>query len=288
MTLQMNQKHKYNFVFFGTPRFAEIILSELIKNGLVPSLVICNPDKPVGRKKIVTPPPTKTLAEKHNIKVLQPESLREYKLPSADYDFALVAAYGKIIPKEILELFKNKIIGIHPSLLPKYRGATPIQSAILNNEKETGVTLFIVDEKVDHGEIVEKKTENISISETYASLEERLAKSGAKLFIETIENFLCGKIIPQEQNHSETTLTKKFETEDGFISEEILQSALEGKNALTVHKKICALNPEPGVFTMSQSNGGPKRMKLLESEIKDGKLILKKIQIEGKKPQVLN
>jgi len=274
----------YKFAFFGTPRFAEIILEELIAQGLIPSVVICNPDRPVGRKKIITPPPTKLLAQKHNITISQPESLTHYTLPITNYDFFVIAAYGKIIPKEVLNAPKLGTIGIHPSLLPKYRGASPIQTAILDGDEETGVSLFLTDEKVDHGKIIAEDTTIILANDTYLSLETRLAKLGAELLIKTIPDYINGKIIPKEQDEGEATFTKKFETQNGFISPEILDAALQGEKAFWIHKKICALNPEPGVWTVRNK----KRMKLLESELMGEKLVLKKIQIEGKTPQTLN
>ena len=283
----------YKFAFFGTPRFAAIVLERFITQGLIPSVVICNPDRPVGRKKIITPPPTKLLAKKHDIKVYQPEKLEigNWKparsaggLEIGEVDFALVAAYGKIIPKEILNTPKFGTLGIHPSLLPKHRGASPIQTAIINGDEETGVTIFLMDEKVDHGKIIAQNTITIMDNDTYLSLEEKLAKLGEELFIKTLPEYINGKIIPQEQNDSEATFTKKFETQDGFISFDVLEAALQGEKAFWIHKKICALNPQPGIWTLKND----KRMKLLESELKDNKLVLKKIQIEGKTPQTLN
>lgn len=279
---------EYKFAFFGTPRFAEIVLGELIAHGLIPSVVICNPDRPVGRKKIVTPPPTKILAKKHNIPVSQPESLTHYKLPITDYDFSVVAAYGKIIPKQLIESFQKGIIGIHPSLLPKHRGASPIQTAILNGDEETGVTLFLVDEKVDHGKVITQNVTSITVNEIYLSLEEKLAKLGANVLTKILPDYIGGKIIPKEQDERGATFTKKFEARDGFISYDTLESALTGEKAFWIHKKICALNPEPGAWTMKPITGGEKRMKLLESELKDNKLVLKKIQNEGKNPHIVN
>ena len=280
------------FVFFGTPRFAEIVLSSLIEKGLIPSLVICNPDRPVGRKKIVTPPPVKTLAQKHGIPVAQPESLADYKLPITDYSFAILAAYGKIVPKRVIDFFPKGIIGVHPSLLPKYRGATPIQNAILNGDEKTGVTLFLMDEEIDHGKIISKIESRISNTDTYLSLEERLGKAGGELLVKVLPDYLEGKIIPMEQNHTEATSTKKFKTEDAFIPIEDLEMALLGnkEKAFRIDRMVRALNPEPGVWTLNPSADGksPQRMKLLGSSIAEGKVMLTKIQMEGKKPQQMS
>ena len=137
----MNSNTGNNFIFFGSPKFAEIILNNLIKSDFKPHLIVCSPDRPLGRKQIITPPPVKILAEKNSIKIYQPEKLdiKNWQSEiSENFDFAIVAAYSKIIPKEILKLFPLGIIGVHPSLLPKYRGASPIQSAILSGEEESG------------------------------------------------------------------------------------------------------------------------------------------------------
>lgn len=279
------------YVFFGTPEFATSILGKLITEGFMPSAVVCNPDRPVGRKKIVTKPPTKILAEKYAILVFQPEDMidlkaENYKLKALKPDFFVVAAYAKIIPKEVLGIPRLGTIGVHPSLLPKYRGASPIQSAILNGEAETGVTLYLMDEKMDNGPILGLRTLDLGLSETYETLLKKLAELGGDLLVETLPKFLAGEIVPEPQDRSQATFTKKFTAEDGFVNPEDLESAENGKNpenAKTIERKIRALNPEPGVWTLR--NG--KRLKLLEAWIENGKLILTKIQIEGKKPETL-
>src|SRR3989344_2276357 len=152
-----------NYTFFGSPRFAEIILEKLIVAGMPPAVVVCNPDKPVGRKQIITPPPVKASimrqasSIKDAIKILQPETKEDLKNTNYlfhDADFAVVAAYAKIIPQNVIRQFRLGMVGLHPSLLPKYRGTTPIQTAILESTPETGVTAFLIDENVDHGGIV--------------------------------------------------------------------------------------------------------------------------------------
>jgi methionyl-tRNA formyltransferase len=282
---------RLNYVFFGTPDFAAIILQNLIDAGFLPAAVVCNPDRPAGRKKIITPPPTKVLAEKHNIKVYQPENLEIGNWENAD--FGIVASYGKIIPEKIIQTFKLGMIGVHPSLLPRHRGASPIQSAILSGDEVTGVTLYLLDEKMDHGPILAGKELKIEKNDNYETLSEKLAILGAELTIKTIPEYIAGKSKPQVQNEEYATYTKKFKTEDAYVN-------LEKDDPVTIERKIRALNPEPGVWTLRQGlrvslsrtpQGKPfdkaqgKRMKILEAEIEDGKLKLKKIQFEGKKPQ---
>ncbi|HUZ93111.1 MAG TPA: methionyl-tRNA formyltransferase [Candidatus Paceibacterota bacterium] len=311
------------YVFFGTPEFAAIILDGLIRANEPPLAVVCNPDRPVGRKKIIAPPPSKKIVElfnvapaeagvhasKKSILILQPEKLDadfQSHISRVKPDFAVVAAYSKIIPKAVIELFPKGIIGVHPSLLPKYRGASPIQSAILGGETETGVTLYMLDEKVDHGPILAQsnlsakggsasggksqifppkadppRAENL----TYIELHDELAKLGGKLLVETLLKFERGEIKPQPQDETKATYTKKFTGQDGFVSESDLQSAQNdnSKKAAEIDRKIRALNPEPGAYTMQ--NG--KRMKLLEATIQNERLMLKKVQEEGGKPRIL-
>jgi methionyl-tRNA formyltransferase len=266
------------FIFFGSSRFAEIVLQGLLDVGFVPVAVVCNPDKPVGRKGIITPPPVKVLAQKHGIPVIQEtnSSALSFHLSPFSCSFGIVAAYSRIIPSSLIELFPKGIIGVHPSLLPKYRGATPIQSAILDGEAETGVTLYLIDEKVDHGKILAYSKEHIANSMGYVELEETLAKMGAELLAKTIPAYLGGKIIPQEQDHAAATFTKKLKTEDGQVD-------LQADDPLLVYRKIKALNPEPGTYYEEKG----KRIKVKEAHLEDGKVIITQIVEEGKKPQLV-
>ncbi|MBU6500934.1 MAG: methionyl-tRNA formyltransferase [Patescibacteria group bacterium] len=279
------------YVFFGTPEFSGIILRKLISADVSPLAVVCNRDRPVGRKKIVTPPPVKTLAIEHrtqNIKILQPEKLDEgfrSQISDLKTDFAIVASYAKIIPKSVIELFPRGIIGVHPSLLPKYRGSSPIQTAILNGETVTGVTLYMLDEKMDHGPVLVKQELGLVISGLqFPKLLQKLAELGGDMLVETLPKFLHCDIKPHTQNETDATYTKKFKTEDAFISTEDFAAAISGNSSeisIEIERKIRALNPEPGVWTTQ--NG--KRLKLLEAEMKDGRLVLKKTQLEGEKPK---
>ncbi|MEK7554450.1 MAG: methionyl-tRNA formyltransferase [Patescibacteria group bacterium] len=273
------------YVFFGSPEFAATILQALVRAGLPPSVVVTNPDRPVGRKKVITSPPAKVIAETHNIPVWQPEQLEigNWKLEIGEVDFAVVAAYSKILPKEIVEAPRLGIIGVHPSLLPKYRGATPIQSAILGGETETGVTLYLMDEKVDHGPILATSRLPLATDDTYNTLERKLAEIGGKLLVDALPKFLKGEIHPHEQDHDSATFTKKFKTEDGYIPADILRDALSGKDDLPqiLIQKIRALGVEPGVYTELSR----KRLKLLDGIILGNRLVLTKVQLAGEKPK---
>lgn len=275
------------FVFLGTPRFGEIVLKTLLQKGLIPSLVVCNPDQPLGRKKIITPPPTKRLALEHDIPVWQPRTLTEAEAKEkfGDAVVAVVAAYGKIIPASVLAIPRRGTLGIHPSLLPRLRGATPLQSAILEGGDKTGVSLFVVDHKVDHGPVLAER-EFVLSTQTYLELEEQLAVAGAGLFSENVEKWIAGTMNAMPQDEAKATFTKKFITADAFVEFAELTAAQTkgGAPATKIYRMIRALNPEPGVWTLEDG----KRMKLLEAKLlPGGELKLNKIQYEGKTPQTL-
>ncbi len=272
-----------SFVFFGSPKFAKIILEKLEENNIIPSILICNPDKPFGRKHVITPPPTKEFVIKKNlpIKIFQPNSKEDLvklfksgEIP--ENKFAVVAAYSKIIPKEVIDFFPLKIVGVHPSLLPAYRGASPIQNAILNGDKIFGTSIFLIDEKTDHGPILAQETIDLSDKlPNYEELEKTLASSSANLLIRNLPLFAENKITPSPQDEFKATYTKKFKTEDGFVD-------LRKDNPELVFRKIKSLNPEPGVYAIINE----KRIKLIDViKISDNNFVITKIQPEGKKVQ---
>ncbi len=273
-----------SYVFFGSPRFAAIILKKLLQAGIKPAAVVSSPDKPVGRKQIITPPPVKTLAKDFNIEVLQPEKIDEgllNRLKAINAQFYLVAAYAKILPEELLNIPPLGVIGVHPSLLPKFRGPSPIQATILSGEKETGVSLFLLDKKVDHGPIISSWKIKIE-DENYEDLEEKLANLAGDLLITTLPQFTEGQIKVKRQNEIEATYTKKIETSDAYVAPEKLEEAINGNAnaAAEIERMVRALNPEPGVWTVKDG----KRIKLLETKVVDNRLKLIKIQEAGKKP----
>lgn len=289
------------FVFFGTPEFAAIVLEKLITTGYVPAAVITNPDELIGRKQILTSPPVKILAQKHGILVFQPTKLRNNEefleqFKKLKPELAIVAAYGKILPKEILEIPKYGFINVHGSLLPHYRGASPIQVAILNGDKETGVTIMEVDEEMDHGAIISKSKCQISNDDTYETLSNKLAILGAELLIKTIPDYISGKLKPVPQDHSKATFTKIIKKEDGKID--------WSKSAEEIEKMVRAYYPWPTAYTYQNL----KLLKIIEAEVSKDKnnhrigevyysnilenigircgersLIIKKLQLEGGK-----
>ncbi|MDP3975182.1 MAG: methionyl-tRNA formyltransferase [Candidatus Jorgensenbacteria bacterium] len=283
------------FAFFGTPAFAATVLAKLIAGGFVPETVVANPDRPVGRRKIVTPPPVKQIlleqdeSIRERIRLFQPEHSKELPLiPGGPYDFFVVASYGFILPKELLILPRLGTVGVHPSLLPHHRGASPIQTTILEGDREAGVSLFLVDEKVDHGPIIAREMlDDYDVTTmTYRELHDVLAELAGDFLVRTLPRFLEGALTPEAQDESRVTFTKKFTTEDGFVD-------LEKDEPEMVWRKVRALNPEPGVFTLlapsgaegSPSKGGLRRMKILDADYRDGKLILRRTQMEGELPK---
>ena len=300
-----------NFVFFGTSNFAIPILDSLQKREWPPKLIITTTDKPGGRGLKPKPSPVKIWAEKNNIPVLQPDNLKSPKvikaLSDTGYQTAMVASYGKIIPQEIIDIFPKGILNVHPSLLPRWRGADPIRAAILSGDEKTGATIMLMDEKMDHGPILKHETLNLNHSENYSGLEKLLAELGGKLLVEIIPKWVAGEITPRDQNHAEATYTKKITKEDGRIN--------WSESAEIIERKIRALNPWPGTYSFW--NG--KRIKILEGWLelgsnqfwqepssnhsgwvvgrvfqhygdlgincKDGAILVKKLQLEGKKPQ---
>lgn len=279
------------YVFFGTPRFAEIILGRLIEADMAPVALVCNPDRPVGRKKVVTPPPTKQRAMKSGapIDIIQSEKLDDKtigRIKALEPDLFIVAAYAKILPREVLSIPHLGTIGVHPSLLPAYRGASPIQSVILHGEKETGTSLYLMDDKMDHGPIfVQEKCDAGQGTIGYRDLEEKLAELSAQVLIKMLPEIASGALKAKPQDESKATYTKKFTTEDGFINETDLSSAEKGDEKKTneILWKIHALNPEPGAWTIR--NG--KRIKLLAARSTNGTLKLSEVQEEGKKARAV-
>ena len=236
-------KQKLKIIFIGTPEFGAIILKELIKNKYKLALVITAPDKPVGRKQTITSLPVKVLAKKYKISILQPEKISnvESKIKKLKPDLIVVAGYGEIIPKQILDIPKYSSLNIHPSLLPKYRGASPVQFAILDGDEKTGVTIILMTEKLDQGPILSSLEYVIKDSKvTYQKLEKELASWGAQLLIETIPKWIKGQIKPQPQSKSRVSYARILKKEDGKINWK--------KKAEEIERQVRAFDPWPSAF----------------------------------------
>jgi len=254
-------------VFFGGNQLSVIVLGQLINSKIRPNLIITAPDKPVGKKKIITPPPLKLEAQKLRLNVIQPVSLKEQdvvkKIREISPELGIVAAYGKLIPKQILELFPKGVLNLHPSLLPKYRGPSPIQSAILNDDKETGVTIILLDEKMDHGQILAQETIKLTGEEYFPELYDRLAKVGGKLLSKIMPLWVEKQITPMSQNDSKATICEKLEWSDGEIK---LNEPVK-----KVFARIRALSSEPGTWINLKIKGTkPIYLKIIKAAMLPG------------------
>lgn len=267
------------FVFWGTPQFAVFVLEELLQAGLKPELIVTAPDKPQGRGLILTPPPVKIWAEKNGIPFLQPEKLDDdfiSKLKVKPCELFIITAYGKIIPKNILDIPAKGTLNVHPSLLPKYRGASPIQSQILENEKEIGVTIMLIDEEMDHGPIISQQKIELEEMPNAPKLLELLARDGGKLLSETIPKWVSGDIKPTEQNHEKATFTKKITKESGLIN---LINGDHHENYL----KYLALNPWPGTYFFASRKTKKIRVVIKKAGFVDGRFEVTEVLPEGGK-----
>ena len=261
--------------FFGTPDYAATTLQILKDAGYVISFVVTMPDRPRGRKMVMTPPEAKVWAVENNVDVLQPEKLKDDELIATikkyDCDVFVVIAYGKIIPESILNIPKFKSLNIHGSLLPKYRGSCPIETAILNDDRNTGVCIIQMDSEMDHGPIVASR--NVTIENwppTAQTLGNLIVKTGAELMTEILPDWISGNIKAFEQDHSQASFTKMIEKEDGQID----LNDDPHKNFL----KIQAYNEWPSAFFFKYG----KRIKITKASYIDGKLIIEKVIPEGK------
>ncbi len=258
-------------IFFGSSEFSSIILEKLSKTKFCPNLVITS-----------------------NLKTTLPTQSSFSNLPKSD--FFIVASFGKILPKKIIDIPKNGCLNIHPSLLPKYRGPSPIQQTILNNDQKTGTTIILMDELIDHGKIITQEEYLIKEKENFLSLEKKLAELSFNLLIKTLPDWLSNKIKATSQDEKKATYTKLFQKNDGKINWQ--------EPAELIERKIRAFYPWPGTFTFWKKNDKNIRIKILKAkanlknisstpgkvhnnltiQTKKGVLIIEKLQIEGKKP----
>jgi len=289
-------KKNLNFIFWGTPELAKKTLDILKESGYLPSLIITALDKPKGRKMLLTPPPVKLWAIENNIQYAQPKNEEElyiifknitqfnksstsinqdrniYNLKkNMELELSIVVAYGKIIPKEILNIPKLGSINIHYSLLPKYRGASPVESAILNGEKETGVSIQQMEYKMDSGPILAQEKTDILSNEKTSELKNRLIKLGGNLLVNNLENIINKKIISTPQNDITVSFCKKIKKNDGLID--------LNDNGIKNYNKFRAYNVWPKTFFFK--NG--KRIIITDAELLDNQFVIKKIIPEGKK-----
>jgi len=301
----MKQAIKLRIIFMGTPLFAKEILEALIKNSYNIIAVFTQPDLPQGRKQEIVKSPVKILAETNQIPVYQPASLNDEvaeEIKKLKPDIIIVAAYGKILPPKILNIPGFGCINVHASLLPKFRGPSPIQNALLAGMKETGITIFLMNQGIDTGDILAQEKIKINPDDTAQSLSQKLSFLGAELLLKTLPPWVERKITPQKQDDSKTSLCQLIEREDGHIIWE--------EEAEKIYNKFRAFYPWPGIFGFWKNNDTLERLKFIKIKLENenssavtrsagevfkigdevavqtmkGAIILEEIQPEGKKP----
>lgn len=252
-----------SILFFGTPEFALPALRGLIDAGYSIAGVVTQPDMPVGRKHELTPPPVKRFAHRRGILVFQPEKLdTNFKLQvsSLKADLFVVAAYGKMIPADLLAIPRLGAINIHPSLLPRWRGPSPIQTAILHGDKETGVTIMKMDAEMDHGPILANDKLHITNYKiTYPELHDQLAELGAKLLMSTLPRWIAGALTPIAQDDSQATYCALLTKNSGKINWE--------KPAEEIERTIGAYHPWPGTWTIWKTDAKEWRVRIEDADV---------------------
>jgi methionyl-tRNA formyltransferase len=232
-------------VFMGTPDFSVPVLRQIIEDGYEVVAVVTQPDRPVGRKRVLTPPPVKVEALKHNIPVIQPNKIREKeeieKVLSYEPDLIVTAAFGQILPNELLDAPKFGCINVHASLLPELRGGAPIHYSILQGKKKTGVTIMYMVEKLDAGDILTQVEIPILDTDHVGSLHDKLSVAGSKLLSETIPLLLAGKITPIKQDDSKATFASNIKRE-----QEKIDWTKDGED---IYNHIRGLHPWPVAYT---------------------------------------
>ncbi|NRD78825.1 methionyl-tRNA formyltransferase [Bacillus sp. BRMEA1] len=232
-------------VFMGTPDFSVPVLRRIITDGYEVIGVVTQPDRPVGRKKVLTPPPVKVEALKHGIPVFQPEKIRQQeelnKILALKPDLVVTAAFGQILPKELLDAPKYGCINVHASLLPELRGGAPIHYAIIQGKKKTGITIMYMAEKLDAGDILTVKEVPITEEDHVGTLHDKLSTAGAELLSETLPLLLEGKLTPMPQNDAEATLAPNIKRE-----QEKIDWAHTGEE---IYNQVRGMNPWPVAFT---------------------------------------
>ena len=274
------------FVFFGSGPLAESALYSLYQNNLAPSLVITSVDKKSGRNLELHKNVISTWCESKNIECWQPETLKNLDIKSSplgkqNFDIGIVVSYPKILKKEILDLPKNGCLNIHPSLLPKYRGPSPIQSALLNGDEKIGISIMKLDEEVDHGPILIQTEMDLETEDVNEKVERKAGSFGGELLAQILNHYLDGNLKLIEQDHVRATFTRKFEKSEGEIKLD--------DNGETVQNKFKALLPHIPIFFFINHKDREIRVKVNEIELdknlardKKAKEIIKKVTPEGK------
>ena len=259
-----NMKQTLSVIFFGTPKLAVPFLDRLNQEDSISiKAVISQPDKPVGRKHIQIPSPIKQYAQNNNLPLLQPKTLKSKnifeEIKSIEAQMFIVVAYGNLLPKNILNLPHFGVVNVHPSLLPRHRGPSPIPFAIRLGDKQSGLSIMLLDEGMDTGPLLALKTIPISERETTTSFTEKIISLGPEFLLQTIKNYQDGLIKPIPQDNSKATQTYLLSRQDGRINWSLA--------AQDIDRQIRAMNPWPSSWTIWQKKGQPIRLKILEVKI---------------------
>jgi methionyl-tRNA formyltransferase len=271
------------FAFFGTPEIAATALTEMETFGMMPSLIVTNPDAPVGRKHVITLPPAKVWAIEHGVAVFQPTSLKDpatlVPLTETEWDFFVVFAYGKLIPEWLIDLPKYKTINAHPSLLPKLRGASPIRSTLLSDLSACGVTIMLMDKELDHGPLLFQQPVALYDRPIPGrELDHILSLIAGDLLVHVMRELPQGTITPAPQDHTSATFCTK-------ITKDMAELPLDpyhlpnGQTALALYRKICAFDGWPETFFIHKG----KRIKIKSAHLENNSLVIERIIPEGKK-----
>jgi methionyl-tRNA formyltransferase len=279
----MKKIHDLKIAFFGTGPLAESALITLTALGIKPLLLVTKKDMPVGRSQEITPPLIKKIAEELGITVTQPASLKNLEenspLLTEDFDLFIVASYGNIIPGKILDIPLFGTLNIHPSYLPQYRGPTPLETALIEGDKDMGITIMVLDELVDHGPILtQKHFDYFSLMKDATILDfEKLAGTvGAEMLASSLEAFITGGISVVEQNHENATFTKKLDKETGLVN-------LEKDSLEKVYHLWRACTPWPSVYFFFEHKDKKIRVKITEMKNDEEGIRISKVIPEGKK-----
>lgn len=253
-------------VFFGTPAFAADVLEFLIKNGVSVSAIITKPDRPKGRSGSPLPTPVKIVGQKHGIPVFQPPIVSELAfaptLAAFDADLFVVVAFGEIIKQHLLDMPRSGCINLHASLLPKYRGAAPIQHSIINGEEKTGVTIMHMVKKMDAGDVIKMAEVPIGPNDLFPEIEKKLCEVGSKTLLEVIRAFEAGPVESFPQEEAQATYAPKIELEECEIQ--------WTRPAAQLHNLIRGVSPEPGAWCFAKIRGEKKRFKIFATEVVKG------------------
>lgn len=253
------------FIFFGTPYVASDTLARLLNAGYKPLAVVTNPPAPVGRGRVITPSPTHTLAQENSIPVFTPEKITSefiQELQELNADYALVVAYGKILPQELIDIFPLGLLNIHYSLLPKYRGASPVEAALLNGDTVTGVSIQKLALEMDAGDILVQKEETVLRDDTTTTLRARLIELGASALVDILSSFENGTATFVPQDHTQATRCRKIKKEEGEL--DLLSDAQTNWN------KYRAYIENPGTYFFVAQGDKKVRVKIKSAKLEKG------------------